>query len=108
MSAGRPRLDIDATRERLLALGCVHAADHLGPLLTEAVREEVPAHAFLDRLLAAELSGREERRGKYPLGRRNRPAGENRGRHAVAFCPRRVRPRRETPAPTGWVRGARI
>jgi hypothetical protein len=39
MSAGRPRLDIDTTRERLLALGCVHAADHLGPLLTEAVRE---------------------------------------------------------------------
>ena len=55
MSAGRPRLDIDATRERLLALGCAHAADHLGPLLGEAVREEVPAHAFLDRLLAAEL-----------------------------------------------------
>ena len=33
MSAGRPRLDIDATRERLLALGCVHAAEQLGPLL---------------------------------------------------------------------------
>ena len=39
MSAGRPRLDIDATRERLPALGCAHAADHLGPLLGEAVRE---------------------------------------------------------------------
>ncbi len=56
MSAGRPRLDIDATRERLLALGCCHAAEQLDPLLAEAVREEVPPHAFLDRLLLAELS----------------------------------------------------
>jgi hypothetical protein len=39
MSAGRPRLDIDATRERLLALGCSHAAEQLDPLLVEAVRE---------------------------------------------------------------------
>jgi hypothetical protein len=76
MSAGRPRLDIDTTRERLLALGCGHAADHLGPLLTEAVREEVPAHAFLDRLLAAELSGREERRVKTSLRLSNLPTGQ--------------------------------
>jgi hypothetical protein len=76
MSAGRPRLDIDATRERLLALGCVHAAEQLGPLLGEAVREEVPAHAFLDRLLAAELSGREERRVKTSLRLSNLPTGQ--------------------------------
>ena len=65
MSAGRPRLDIDATRERLLALGCSHAAEQLDPLLAEAVREEVPPHAFLDRLLLAELSGREERKRRH-------------------------------------------
>src|SRR3954453_18598259 len=69
MSAGRPRLDIDATRERLLTLGCSHAAEQLDPLLTEAVREEVPPHAFLDRLLVAELSGREGRRGMNTVGR---------------------------------------
>ena len=29
-ATGKPRLDIDRTREQLLALGCAHAADQLG------------------------------------------------------------------------------
>ncbi len=58
VSAAKPRLDVDATRGRLLALGCGYAAEQLGHLLSEAVRGEVPPHAFLDRLLAAKLSGR--------------------------------------------------
>jgi hypothetical protein len=62
MTAPRPKLDIDTTRERLLALGCAHAAEQLEQMLAEAVRTEVPPHSFLDRLLQAELSGREERR----------------------------------------------
>jgi DNA replication protein DnaC len=106
MSAGRPRLDIDATRERLLALGCAHAADHLGPLLGEAVREEVPAHAFLDRLLAAELSGREERRVKTSLRLSNLPAGQTLENFDFAFQPAIERSRIETLATCGWVRGA--
>jgi hypothetical protein len=38
---GRPKLDIDTTRDsrdRLVALGCVHAAEQLAQMLTEAVR----------------------------------------------------------------------
>ncbi len=58
MSAPKPRLDVDATRDRLLALGCGYAAEQLGVLLSETVCGEVPPHAFLDRLLAAELSRR--------------------------------------------------
>ena len=106
MSAGRPRLDIDATRERLLALGCVHAAEQLGPLLGEAVREEIAAHLFLDRLLAAELSGREERRVKTSLRLSNLPTGQTLENFDFAFQPAIERSRIETLATCGWVRGA--
>ena len=106
MSAGRPRLDIDATRERLLALGCSHAAEQLDPLLAEAVREEVPPHAFLDRLLLAELSGREERRVKTSLRLSNLPTGQTLETFDFAFQPAIERSRIETLATCGWVRGA--
>ena len=33
MTAPRPKLDIDTTRERLLALGCAHAAEQLEQML---------------------------------------------------------------------------
>jgi DNA replication protein DnaC len=105
-AGGRPRLDIDATRERLLALGRGHAADHLGLLLGEAVREEVPAHAFLDRLLAVELSGREERRVKTSLRLSNLPTGQTLENFDFAFQPAIERPRVETLATRGWVREA--
>lgn len=48
MTAPRVKLDIDATRERLAALGLGHASCALDGLLSEAVRTEVPAHAFFD------------------------------------------------------------
>lgn len=55
MSATEPKLDIDATRERLVAVRCWHAAEHLDHVLSEAVRQEVAPHAFLDQLLQTEL-----------------------------------------------------
>jgi acyl-coenzyme A synthetase/AMP-(fatty) acid ligase len=73
MNAPRPKLDIDTTRERLMALGCIHAAEQLEQMLTEAVRQEIPAHTFLDLLLQAELSGREGRRVKTSLKLSNLP-----------------------------------
>ena len=45
MTAPKPRLDVDATRERLLALGCGYAAERLGELLGEAVRAEIAPYA---------------------------------------------------------------
>ena len=53
MSAPRPKLDIDRTRDRLIQLGCLHAADQLDSLLSEAVRKPVAAHDFLEALLEA-------------------------------------------------------
>jgi DNA replication protein DnaC len=104
MSAGKPRLDVDTTRERLLALGCVYAAEQFDPLLSEAVRGEVPPHAFLDRLLAAELSGREERRVKPSLKLSNLPVGQTLENFDFAFQPAIERSRIDTLATCAWVR----
>ena len=104
MSAPKPRLDVDAIRDRLLALGCGYAAEQLGPLLSEAVRGEVPPHAFLDRLLAAELSGREERRVKTSLKVSNLPVGQTLETFDFAFQPAIERSRIDTLATCAWVR----
>jgi DNA replication protein DnaC len=76
MTAPRVKLDIDGTRERLAALGLGHAVDALEGLLAEAVRAEMPAHVFLDRLLEAERSGREERRIRTMLKTSKIPTGQ--------------------------------
>ena len=39
MSAAKPRVDLDTTRERLQRLGLVHAAEQLGERVTAAVKE---------------------------------------------------------------------
>jgi hypothetical protein len=76
MNTPKPKLDIDTTRERLVALGCSHAADHLDQMLSDAVRQEIAPHAFLDFLLETELSGREARRVKTSLKLSNLPTGQ--------------------------------
>jgi hypothetical protein len=73
------KLDIDATREKLAALGLGHAVEALEGFMSEAVRAEMPAHLFLDRLVEAERSGREERA---------RPGR----RHGPSRCPPSSRP----------------
>ena len=56
MTAPRVRLDIDATREKLAALGLGHAVEALEGLLAEAVSAEMPAHVFLDCQSARNLA----------------------------------------------------
>ena len=104
MTAVRPKLDIDTTRDRLMALGCMHAAEQLDQMLTEAVRQEVPAHNFLDRLLQAELSGREGRRVKTSLKLSNLPVGQTLENFDFAFQPAIERSRIDTLATCAWVR----
>ena len=106
MNAPRPRLDIDTTRERLMALGCSHAAEQLEQMLTEAVRMEIPAHTFLDLLLQAELSGREGRRVKTSLKLSNLPVGQTLENFDFAFQPAIERSRIDTLATCAWVRNA--
>ena len=87
MNAPKPKLDIDTTRERLVALGCSHAADHLDHVLSDAVRQEIAPHAFLDLLLETELSGREARRVKTSLRLSNLPTGQTLENFDFAFQP---------------------
>jgi len=104
VTAARPTLDIDTTRDRLMALGCMHAAEQLDQMLTEAVRQEIPAHNFLDRLLQAELSGREGRRVKTSLKLSNLPVGQTLENFDFAFQPAIERSRIDTLATCAWVR----
>jgi len=75
MSAPKPRVDLDATRERLLRLGLAHAAEQLGERITAAVKDSVSPHRFLDELLEAEFGAREERRVKTSLRLSGLPLG---------------------------------
>ena len=104
MNAPRPKLDIDATREKLMALGCSHAAEHLDHLLAEAVAREIPAHVFLDQLLQAELSGRETRRVKTSLKLSGLPVGQTLENFDFAFQPAIQRSKLETLATCSWLR----
>jgi hypothetical protein len=49
-------------RQRISVLSLMHAAEHLEPLLSEAVKSATAPHAFVDQLLEAEHLGREARR----------------------------------------------
>lgn len=108
MTAPRVKLDIDGTRERLGALGLGHAVDALDGLLAEAVRAEMPAHVFLDRLLEAERSGREERRIRTMLKTSKIPTGQTLENFDFAFQPAIERSRIETLATGAWIRNAEV
>jgi DNA replication protein DnaC len=104
MTAPRVKLDIDATREKLAALGLPYAVEALEGLLSEAVRTEMPAHVFLDRLLDAERSGREERRVRTMLKTAKIPTGATLENFDFAFQPAIERSRIETLATGAWIR----
>jgi DNA replication protein DnaC len=104
----RVKLDIDATRDKLAALGLGYAVDALEGLLAEAVRAETPAHVFLDGLLEAERSSREERRIKTMLKTAKIPTGQTLENFDFAFQPAIERSRIETLATGAWIRNAEV
>ena len=103
-AAVKGRVDADATKQALEQLGLVHAAEHLTRLLSEAVKEEMPAHRFLDVLLSTEQSQREERRIKTSLRLSGLPPGQTLGNFDWAFQPGIERSRIETLATCSWIR----
>jgi DNA replication protein DnaC len=106
MTAPKPKLDIDTTRERLVTLGCSPAAEHLDHVLSDAVRQEIAPHAFLDLRLETELSGRAARRVKTSLKLSHWPTGQTLENFDFAFQPAIERSRIDTLATCAWVRGA--
>jgi DNA replication protein DnaC len=99
-----PQVDLDRTRERLLKLGLLHAADQLGEHVAGAVKETHPPHRFLDGLLDAELGFREERRLRTSLRLSGLPTGQTLGSFDFAFQPSVERSRLETLATCAWIR----
>lgn len=102
--ATKPKVDVDATRVRLADLGMNHASELLPQLLTQAVKEEVAPHVFLDRLLTAEYSRREERRVRTSLRLSGLPTGMTLGNFDFSFQPGIEKSRIETLATCSWIR----
>lgn len=103
-TAARPKVDLDATREQLERVGLARAAEQLDVLLGEAVKESVPPHRFLDRLLEEELGHREERRVRTSLKLSGLPTGQTVANFDFSFQPSIERSRIETLATCQWIR----
>jgi DNA replication protein DnaC len=106
MSAKKPRptVDLDATRDRLERLGLARAVEELEASVSEAVKGNTSPHRFLDQLLEAELSYREERRIRTSLKLSGLPTGQTLGSFDFAFQPSLERSRIETLATCQWIR----
>ena len=102
--APTPKVDLDATREQLGRVGLQRAAEQLDGLVSEAVKESVSPHAFLDRLLGEELRYREERRMRTSLKLSGLPTGQTLASFDFSFQPSIERSRIETLGTCQWVR----
>ena len=102
MSA-KPKLDVDRSRERLDRLGLSYAAEALPDALSRSVKQSIVPQAFLDELLDAELSAREERRIRTALKLSNLPTGQTLADFDFAFQPAIERSRVETLATGAWI-----
>jgi DNA replication protein DnaC len=97
-------VDLDSTRAALEQLGLLHVAESLPQMLNEAVKDNLAAHRFLDKLLAAEMSRREERRIKTSLKLSGLPPGQTLGNFDFGFQPGVERSKIETLATCAWIR----
>lgn len=100
----RPKVDLDATVERLARLGLAHAAERLPERLAEATKRALPVHGFLDRLLEDELTARDERRVKTSLRLSGLPTGQTLANFDFTFQPSVERSQIETLATCAWLR----
>ena len=99
-----PKVDLDATRDRLLRLGLVHAAEQLEGRLSEAVKHQTSPHRVLDGLLDEELTWREERRIRTALRLSGLPPGQTLGNFDFGFQPAIDRSQIETLGTCSWIR----
>jgi DNA replication protein DnaC len=102
--AAKGRVDLDATRTNLEQLGLQHAAEKLAEHVNDAVKQNLAAHKFLDKLLTAELTEREERRIKTSLRLSGLPPGQTLGNFDFSFQPSVEKTRIETLGTCEWIR----
>lgn len=98
------KVEIDETRAALEQLGLLHAALALPDLMSEAVKDDLPVHRFLDRLLASEVTQRDERRIKTSLRLSGLPPGQTLSNFEWGFQPGFDQRRIETLATCGFIR----
>ncbi len=96
--------DLDGLRARLDALGLVFASEALPSVLTEAVKQEQSAPQFLEMLLEAEQTRREERRIRTALRLSGLPTGQTIANFDFAFQPSIERSRIEALATCSWIK----
>jgi len=99
-----PKVDLDKTRERLGRVGLHHAAEVLEQKLSEAVKDQIAPHRFLDWILEDELAVRDERRVRTSLRLSGLPTGQTLGNFDFAFQPTIERSRIETLGTCAWIR----
>jgi DNA replication protein DnaC len=99
-----PKVELDQTRDALLALGLEHGAAALADLVSKAVKDEIAPHRFLDELLRIEIHHREERRVKTSLRLSALPPGQTLSDFDWSFQPDIDRRRVETLATCSWIR----
>ncbi len=97
-------VDVDATRDRLERVGLCHARELLDGLLAAAIKSDAGPHRFLDQLLEAELTWREERRVRTSLRLSGLPTGQTLADFDFSFQPSIERSRIETLATCQWIR----
>lgn len=98
-----PTQDIEALRQRLVALRLVFAAEGLGELLSRAVKNAWNSAQFLDELLRLELERQEERRIVQALRTSHLPTGPTVANFDFAFQPSVSRSRIETLSTNQWI-----
>ena len=98
------KLELDRTRDAMLALGLEHGAEALADLISKAVKDEIAPHRFLDELLATEIRFREERRVKTSLRLSALPPGQTLANFDWTFQPDIDRRRVDTLATCSWIR----
>lgn len=107
MSASKtlqPKVELDKTRDALVALGLEHSAEVLGDRLASAVKSDLAPHRFLDQLLAAEIAHRDERRVRTSLRLSGLPTDQTLENFDWSFQPGIDRKRIETLATCSFVR----
>jgi DNA replication protein DnaC len=102
--ANEPKVELDQTRDALLALGLEHGASALADLVMRAVKDDLAPHRFLDELLRTEIHHREERRVKTSLRLSALPPGQTLADFDWSFQPDIDRKRVETLATCAWIR----
>lgn len=98
------KVELDQTRDALLALGLEHAAEALPDLISKAIKDELAPHRFLDELLSIESHHREERRLRTSLRLSALPTGQTLSNFDWSFQPDLDRRRVDTLATCSWIR----